>query len=79
VVGAPELLTKAIRASYSAALLLAGGDINGACNRACYAMFIAARAALLAAGAPVDPTSCERIMGPSPHSDCPWSRPGSTT
>ncbi len=55
MVGAPELLTKALRASSSAALLLADGDINGACNRAYYAMFDAARAALLAAGAPVDP------------------------
>ncbi|SAK97087.1 HEPN domain protein [Caballeronia pedi] len=50
-----DLLTKAIRASSSAALLLDDGDINGACNRAYYAMFDAARAALLASGAPVDP------------------------
>lgn len=52
---ARELLAKAIRASSSAALLLGDGDVNGACNRAYYAMFDAARAALLAAGAPVDP------------------------
>lgn len=55
MVGAPELLAKAVRASSSAALLLADGDINGACNRAYYAMFDAARAALLTAGTPVDP------------------------
>jgi uncharacterized protein (UPF0332 family) len=55
VVNARDLLAKAVRASSSAALLLDDGDINGACNRAYYAMFDAARAALLAAGAPVDP------------------------
>lgn len=55
MVNALDLLTKARRASASAALLLGDGDINGACNRAYYAMFDAARAALLAAGAPVDP------------------------
>jgi uncharacterized protein (UPF0332 family) len=55
VVGAPELLAKAVRAASSAALLLADGDINGACNRAYYAMFDAARAALVAAAVPVDP------------------------
>lgn len=55
MVNARDLLAKAVRASSSAALLLGDGDINGACNRAYYAMFDAARAALLAAGAPVDP------------------------
>lgn len=55
MVSARDLLTKALRASSSAALLLDDGDINGACNRAYYAMFDAARAALLASGAPVDP------------------------
>ena len=51
MVNAFDLLTKARRASASAALLLDDGDINGACNRAYYAMFDATRAALLAAGA----------------------------
>lgn len=39
----------------SAQALLKLGDIDGACNRAYYAMFDAARAALLASGAPVRP------------------------
>lgn len=50
---AQELLAKAIQASASAKLLLDAGDADGACNRAYYAMFDAARAALLASGAPV--------------------------
>jgi len=45
-----ELMAKATRAAESAALLLNAGDLDGACNRAYYAMFDAARAALLAAG-----------------------------
>lgn len=45
-----SLIAKAERACGSAALLLERGDIDGACNRAYYAMFDAARAALLAAG-----------------------------
>ena len=47
---AAELMAKATRAAESAALLLDDGDLDGACNRAYYAMFDAARAALLAAG-----------------------------
>lgn len=42
-----ELMDKAYRALTSGRLLLADGDIDGACNRAYYAMFDAARAALL--------------------------------
>jgi uncharacterized protein (UPF0332 family) len=42
-------MAKAWRASTSARLLLDGSDPDGACNRAYYAMFEAARAALLAA------------------------------
>jgi uncharacterized protein (UPF0332 family) len=41
-------MIKADRACVSARLLLSAGDIDGACNRAYYAMFDAARAALLA-------------------------------
>ena len=52
---AQELLAKAIRAAGSAKMLLDAGDVDGACNRAYYAMFDAARAALLAAGALIDP------------------------
>jgi uncharacterized protein (UPF0332 family) len=43
-----ELLDRAKRAVESAELLLSSGDLNGACNRAYYAMFDAARAALIA-------------------------------
>jgi uncharacterized protein (UPF0332 family) len=43
-------MTKALRASRSARELLALGDPDGACNRAYYAMFDAARAALMSAG-----------------------------
>jgi uncharacterized protein (UPF0332 family) len=48
-----ELMTKASRALASAKLLLDSGDVDGACNRAYYAMFDAARAALLSISAPV--------------------------
>lgn len=50
-----DLLSRAHRAATPAELLLEDGDIDGACNRAYYAMYDAARAALLAAKAPVDP------------------------
>ena len=46
-------MEKAERAAKSARLLLEAGDADGACNRAYYAMFDAARAALLASKAPV--------------------------
>jgi uncharacterized protein (UPF0332 family) len=49
------LMSKAIRACASARALLDLDDVDGACNRAYYAMFDAARAALLASGAPVQP------------------------
>ena len=47
------LMVKAQRALASARLLLDSGDVDGACNRAYYAMFDAARAALLSIHAPV--------------------------
>ena len=47
-------MAKARRAAVSAKLLLEAGDADGACNRAYYAMRDAARAALLAAAAPVE-------------------------
>ena len=47
---AKELFTKAQTAATSARILLDAGDVDGACNRAYYAMFDAARAALLACG-----------------------------
>ncbi len=46
-----ELMDKAARAVASARLLLDAGDVEGACNRAYYAMFDAAKAALLWSGA----------------------------
>lgn len=52
---AVNLMAKAVQAGTSAALLLKAGDLDGACNRAYYSMFDAARAALLASGAPVEP------------------------
>jgi uncharacterized protein (UPF0332 family) len=52
---AREFISKAETAVASAQLLLATGDIDGACNRAYYAMFDAARAALMVSSAPVEP------------------------
>lgn len=49
------LMAKADRACSSARVLLDLGDVDGAANRAYYAMFDAARAALLASGAAVEP------------------------
>lgn len=49
-----DLIDKALRASASARLLMDAGDVDGACNRAYYAMFDAARAALLFSNAPVE-------------------------
>lgn len=49
------LMAKADTACSSARVLLDLGDLDGAANRAYYAMFDAARAALMAAGAPVEP------------------------
>jgi uncharacterized protein (UPF0332 family) len=42
------LIARARRSAASAKLLFDAGDLNGACNRAYYAMFDAARAALFA-------------------------------
>lgn len=50
-------MAKAERACTSAQVLLDAGDIDGACNRAYYAMFNAARAALIASGVPVAPAT----------------------
>jgi uncharacterized protein (UPF0332 family) len=49
------LMAKAIRACDSARVLFDLGDVDGACNRAYYAMFDSARAALLVSNAPVPP------------------------
>ena len=54
---------RARRAITSARLLLADGDINGSCNRAYYAMFDAARAAIAVSGAPVDADTIKTHSG----------------
>lgn len=51
------LMAKADTACASAQMLLDAGDVDGATNRAYYAMFDAARAALMASGAPLEPES----------------------
>lgn len=48
-----ELIDKARRSAASAKVLYDIGDMSGACNRAYYAMFDAARAALVAGKEPV--------------------------
>jgi uncharacterized protein (UPF0332 family) len=58
-----ELMDKALRAAESAKLLLDVGDVDGACNRAYYAMFDAARAALLWSGSQVSPTVAKTHSG----------------
>lgn len=55
-----ELMAKARRAVLSAKVLLDVGDADGACNRAYYAMFDAARAAPTCAR--VTPLSADRSM-----------------
>jgi uncharacterized protein (UPF0332 family) len=55
-VTANDLMTKALQAAASAKVLLKTGDADGACNRAYYAIFDAARAALLASGHEVGKT-----------------------
>lgn len=50
VTSVADLIAKAELACESASILPERGDIDGACNRAYYAMFGAARAALLATG-----------------------------
>lgn len=54
---------KAIRALTSARLLLANGDIEGACNRAYYAMFDAAHAALIRSRVNINPAEIRTHSG----------------
>ncbi len=49
----PDWMAKAVRAVASAQILLDSGDVEGACDRAYYAIFNGARAALLVSGAQV--------------------------
>lgn len=60
---AQDLMAKAMQAAASAKVLLDTGDSDGACNRAYYAMFDAARAALLASGSPVEPETAKTHNG----------------
>lgn len=56
-------MVKARRAVASAYKLLQDNDNDGACNRAYYAMFDAARAALIASKAPVPPEIAKTHSG----------------
>ena len=56
-------MTKAQQALVSAKTLLDANDNDGACNRAYYAMFDAARAALIASKAPVPPEIAKTHSG----------------
>ncbi len=58
-----ELRAKSLAALKSAKLLLETGDTDGACNRAYYAMFDAARAALLQIDAPIKPEIAKTHSG----------------
>lgn len=60
---AADLMVKAHRALASAQKLLQDGDGDGACNRAYYAMFDAARAALIASNASVPPDIAKTHSG----------------
>ena len=60
---AQDLMAKAHRALASAHKLLQDNDSDGACNRAYYAMFDAARAALIASKAPVPPEIAKTHSG----------------
>ncbi len=60
---AQELMAKARRALASSNKLLQDKDGDGACNRAYYAMFDAARAALIASKAPVQPEIAKTHSG----------------
>lgn len=58
-----ELLVKAVRALTSARLLAQDGDLDGACNRSYYAMFDAARSALMQQDAKLDPQFAKTHSG----------------
>ncbi len=57
------LMSKAVRAVASARLLLDAGDVDGACNRAYYAMFDAAKAALIKLMPGIDPALAKTHSG----------------
>lgn len=60
---AAELIARARRSATSANLLFDAADMNGACNRAYYAMFDAARAALLVDNESLKPESIKTHSG----------------
>jgi uncharacterized protein (UPF0332 family) len=60
---AEQLIAKAQRALLSAKELLETNDPDGACNRAYYAVFDAARAALITTNAPVLPEGIKTHAG----------------
>ena len=60
---AQDLMTKVQQALVSAKTLLDANDNDGACNRSYYAMFDAARAALIASKAPVPPEIAKTHSG----------------
>ncbi|QFY44971.1 HEPN domain-containing protein [Candidatus Methylospira mobilis] len=60
---ADTYMSKADRAAKSARTLLDVGDIDGACDRAYYAMFNAARAALIASGATISDSATKTHRG----------------
>lgn len=74
---ADDLMAKTAQAAESARALLERGDADGACNRAYYAIFDAARAALLAAGHDVGKTHrgvLNRLQRPTLVKDGPMSK-----
>ena len=58
-----DFMTKAARALDSGRLLIAAGDTDGACNRIYYAMFDAAKAALMATDAPPEAIDAKTHSG----------------
>lgn len=58
-----DFMTKAERALESGRLLFEAGDTDGACNRTYYAMFDAAKAALLATDAPPEAIDAKTHSG----------------
>ena len=58
-----DYMIKATRALASAKLLLETGDCDGACNRAYYAMFNAAHAAIFSANSNVNPATIKTHRG----------------
>ena len=58
-----QLIARAQRTVASAKLLFDAADLNGACNRAYYAMFDAARAALLAIEEPLQTEAIKTHSG----------------